>query len=135
GRSSVLPSHRRPVMIGDRLGSWVLEEEIGRGGMGAVYRAARAPGAPPGPARAAVKVLAAELAVEVGFQQRFQREIDVLRRLDHPGIVRFYDSGNDNGRFWFAMEYIDGPSFESLRDSRGRLPWREVLELACQVAP
>src|SRR5436309_2224714 len=52
-----------PVMIGVRLGCWIIEEEIGRGGMGAVYRARRAPGAPPGPDRAAVKVLAAELAV------------------------------------------------------------------------
>jgi len=122
-------------MIGSRLGCWVIEKELGRGGMGAVYRARRAPDAPLGPPTAAIKVLAAELAVEVGFQQRFQREIDVLRQLDHPGIVRFLDSGQDDGRFWFAMEFVEGESYETLRDGRGRLPWPDVLDLAWQVAP
>src|SRR5688572_30973016 len=122
-------------MIGARLGPWVIEQEVGRGGMGAVYRARRAADAEPGPPRAAVKVLAAELAVELGFQQRFQREIDILRQLDHPNIVRFFESGAENGRFWFAMEYVDGPSYEDLRGPGGRLPWFEVLDLAWQIAP
>jgi serine/threonine-protein kinase len=122
-------------MIGVRLGPWVIDEEIGRGGMGAVYKASRAADAGEGPASAAVKVLAAELAVEVGFQQRFQREIDILRQLDHPNIVRFYDSGEQQGRFFYAMEYIGGPTFEELRDPRGRVPWPEVLDLAWQIAP
>jgi serine/threonine-protein kinase len=123
------------TMIGVRLGSWVIEEEIGRGGMGAVYRARRTPDADPGPEQAAIKVLAAELAVEVGFQQRFQREIEILRQLEHPVIVALLDSGNDKGRFWFAMEYVAGPSFEELRDGRGRVPWADVLEMAWQIAP
>jgi serine/threonine-protein kinase len=122
-------------MIGVRLGPWIVEEEIGRGGMGAVYRARRFPDAPPGPEQAAVKVLAAELAVEVGFQQRFQREVDILRQLDHPAIVGLLDSGHDHDRFWFAMEFVAGPSFEELRDPRGRIPWPDVLEMAMQVTP
>jgi serine/threonine-protein kinase len=121
-------------MIGVRLGSWVVEEEIGRGGMGAVYRARREPAGGEGPAQAAIKVLAAELAAELGFQQRFQREIDILRQLDHPNIVRFLESGVEKGRFWYAMELIDGPSFEEIREA-GRVPWRQVLDLAWQVAP
>src|SRR5262245_2944096 len=124
-----------PVMIGVRLGPWIIEEEIGRGGMGAVYRAARAEDAALGMPRAAVKVLAAELAVEVGFQQRFQREIDILRQLDHPAIVRLLDSGHDQGRYWFAMEFVEGSSFEELRVQHRRLPWLEVLDLAWQLAP
>src|SRR5262245_3179521 len=120
-------------MIGARLGPWIIDEEIGRGGMGTVYRARRAEGE--GPATAAIKVLAAELAVELGFQQRFQREIDILRQLNHPNIVRFLESGVENDRFWYAMELIQGESFEELRDERGRIPWRQVLELAWQIAP
>jgi serine/threonine-protein kinase len=122
-------------MIGVRLGPWIVDEEIGRGGMGAVYKAHRAPDAGEGPMLAAIKVLAAELAVEVGFQQRFQREIDILRKVDHPNIVRFYDSGKQDGRYFYAMEYIAGPSFEAMRDSRGRVPWLEVLDLAWQISP
>jgi serine/threonine-protein kinase len=122
-------------MIGVRLGPWIIDEEIGRGGMGTVYKAHRAANAPPGPALAAIKVLAAELAVEVGFQQRFQREIDILRQVDHPNIVRFYESDVQDGRYYYAMEFIAGPSFETLRDNRGRVPWLEVLDLAWQIAP
>jgi serine/threonine-protein kinase len=79
--------------------------------------------------------LAAELAVESGFQARFQREIDILRQLDHPNIVRFLDSGEQNGRPYFVMEYVPGPSFETLLHQHGRLPWPEVLDLAWQIAP
>lgn len=123
-------------MIGSRLGSWIVEAELGRGGMGAVYRARRqTPNQEGGPEQAAIKLLAAELAVEPGFQQRFQREIDILKQLDHPGIVRFYESGQTGPRFWYAMELVDGPSFESLRDERGRISWPEVLDLALQIAP
>src|SRR5262245_35015592 len=122
-------------MIGAQLGSWVVEEEIGRGGMGAVYRARITAPADGKPEQAAIKVLAAELAVEVGFQHRFQREIDILRQLDHPNIVRFFDSGETNGRYWYAMELIEGDNFDDLRTTQGRLPWPEVLDLAWQVAP
>jgi hypothetical protein len=122
-------------MIGARLGSWILERELGRGGMGCVYLAHRDPAEANGPNQAAIKVLAPELAVDSGFLARFQREIDILRQLDHPNIVRFRDSGQQNGRPYFIMEYVPGPSLETLLMQRGRLPWPEVLDLAWQVAP
>src|SRR5262245_50674441 len=106
-------------MNGARLGPWIIDEELGRGGMGCVYLAHRDPPPEHGPGRAAVKVLAAELAVEAGFLQRFQREIEILRQLDHPNIVRFLESGAEGGRFYYAMEYIPGPSFEALRAQQG----------------
>jgi|SRR5579884_1131139 len=122
-------------MIGARLGSWILDRELGRGGMGCVYLARRDSPEADLPPLAAIKVLAPELAVEPGFQARFQREIDILRQLDHPNIVRFLESGEKNGRPYFVMEYVPGPSFETVRTQRGRLPWTEVLDLAWQVAP
>ncbi|MBI1915339.1 MAG: serine/threonine protein kinase [Planctomycetes bacterium] len=132
-------------MIGTRLGSWVLEREIGRGGMGCVYLARRRAGilpaeaqagkmpAPLLPERAAVKVLAAHLTFDAGLLARFQREIDVLRQLDHPHIVRLFEAGTENGRHFYAMEYVEGESFESLLHRHGRLPWPEVLDMALQV--
>jgi serine/threonine protein kinase len=144
-------------MIGARIGSWILDRELGRGGMGCVYLARRAAirdqksevedqksGGDPLPTSehrpltsdlAAIKILAPELAVDPGFLARFQREIDILRQLDHPNIVRFLESGQQNGRPYFVMEYVPGPSFESLLAQCGRLPWPQVLDLAWQIAP
>jgi serine/threonine-protein kinase len=122
-------------MIGARLGSWLLDKEIGRGGMGCVYLAHREPAGPGGPEQAAIKVLAAELAVDPGFLARFQREIEILRQLDHPNIVRFLDSGQQDNHSYLVMEYVDGPSFERLLAEQTRLPWKEVLDLAWQITP
>src|SRR5262249_51405168 len=76
---------------------------------------------------------AADLAQDVGFLQRFQGEIETLHKLDHPGIVRFYESGYENGLYFFAMEYVDGQSLEKILRERGRLPWPEALEIAVKV--
>ncbi len=120
-------------MIGKRLGCWVLERELGRGGMGSVFLARRAGGDDTLPDRAAVKVLAGFLETDEGARIRFQREIDVLSRLDNPHIVRFLQAGEEPGQRWYAMEYVDGPSYEAILEERGKLPWAEVLELALQV--
>jgi serine/threonine-protein kinase len=118
-------------MIGDRLGKWVIFKELGRGGMGRVYLAQEELSG----RQAAIKVLAAELAQEIGFLHRFQREIESLSRLDHPNIVRFYESGFENGLYFYAMEYVEGISLDQILDEQGKLPWKDVLEIAIQVTP
>jgi serine/threonine-protein kinase len=118
-------------MIGERLGKWVIFKELGRGGMGRVYLAQEEMGHQ----QAAIKILAAELAQDVGFLHRFQREIDSLRQLDHPNIVKFYESGCANTMYYYAMEYIDGQSLEDVLQAQGRLPWSEVLDIALQICP
>src|SRR5579875_604932 len=122
-------------MIGARIGSWILDKELGRGGMGCVYLAHRDSTKVVETEQAAIKILAPELAIDSGFLARFQREIDILRQLDHPHIVRFLESGQQDGRHYLVMEYVPGPSFETVLIQRGRLPWMEVLELAWQIAP
>jgi serine/threonine protein kinase len=121
-------------MIGVRLGPWVIESELGRGGMGTVYRARCEPPREDGPAFVALKVLAAELALDPGFRQRFQREIDILRELEHPNVVRFLGAGEEHERVYFAMELVEGPGFDTLLEEQGRIPWQEVLDLSLQVA-
>jgi eukaryotic-like serine/threonine-protein kinase len=116
-------------MVGERLGPWVIDAEIGRGAMGNVWKAHRDGTADV----AAVKVLDPELAREAMFIERFRREIEALEQLQHPNIVRFIDGGEQNGRFYYAMEYIDGRDCEWILRDRGRLPWPEVLEIAQQV--
>ncbi len=121
-------------MIGTRLGTWVIDQELGRGGMGHVYRAHE--DAPAGEGRvAAVKVLAPELAQEEGFRQRFEREIEVLQKLNHPRIVRFYDAGVQDGHYYYVMEYLPGPALDAILEEGGRLTWKEVLDVALQLCP
>jgi serine/threonine protein kinase len=118
-------------MIGSRFGRWILDRELGRGGMGCVYLAHDADE----PERlAAVKVLAAELTTHSGAIQRFQREIKALKTLDHPNIVHFLESGTHEGLFYYVMEYVEGRDYAELLDEQGRLPWPEVLEVAIQVS-
>jgi serine/threonine-protein kinase len=91
---------------GQRFGPFQIEAEIGRGGMGVVYRAQRVDGA--FEQQVALKLLptgtrSRELA------RRFLRERQILARLDHPTIARLLDGGVDSsGRLWLAMEYVDG---------------------------
>jgi eukaryotic-like serine/threonine-protein kinase len=121
-------------MIGTRLGNWVIDEELGRGAMGRVYLAHRdASAGTTGPSQAAVKVLAPNLAQELDFVQRFEREIEALRQLDHPNIIRFYESGAQDGYCYYAMEYVAAPDCAQLLREQGRMPWKDVLGLAVQV--
>jgi serine/threonine-protein kinase len=118
-------------MIGSRLGKWVIDRELGRGGMGRVYLAHE----DPGERRAAVKVLAADLAMEPGFLERFRREIEVLSELDHPNIVRFYESGTQETINYYAMEYVEGDDFDHWIRGRPRLSWKDVLDAGLQICP
>jgi hypothetical protein len=118
-------------MLGERLGKWVIFKELGRGGMGRVYLAQEELTGN----KVAIKVLAAELALDAGFLQRFHREIETLSRLDHPGIVRFFEAGLENDHHFYAMEYVDGESLEAILLEKGRFPWAEVLDIAAQLTP
>jgi serine/threonine-protein kinase len=119
------------IMIGDRLGKWSLYSELGRGGMGQVYLAQEEMTGRLG----AVKILTPELAQDPGFRQRFLQEVETLSKLDHPSIVRLYDSGVEGDVYFYAMEYVEGESLEQILLREKRLPWNDVLDLALQVAP
>jgi serine/threonine-protein kinase len=118
-------------MIGSRLGKWIVDREIGRGGMGRVYLGHEENG----DQLAALKVLSADLALEPGFVERFEREIAVLRELSHPNIVRFFEAGKQDNLHYYAMEYVDGEDLDDVVQKQGRLPWKEVLDAALQICP
>jgi serine/threonine protein kinase/tetratricopeptide (TPR) repeat protein len=87
---------------------YVFERELGRGGMATVYLARDLKHKRP----LALKVLRPELAASLG-PERFQREIELAARLQHPHILTVHDSGETAGQLWFTMPYVEG---ESLRD-------------------
>ncbi|MGH7516891.1 MAG: protein kinase domain-containing protein [Gemmatimonadales bacterium] len=110
-------------------GRYLLERELGRGGMATVYLARDLKH----DRLVALKVLRPELAATLG-PERFQREIRFAARLQHPHIVSVYDSGETAGRLWFTMPYVEG---ESLRDRLRRereLPLEDTLRIAREAA-
>ncbi len=105
-----------------------VEEEIGHGGASRVFRAARAGDG----ARVALKVLRPELAVSL-TAQRFLREIEVLRQLDHPNIARLLDAGESDWLVWYVMEFVEGPSLRAWLDEHGRAPLDVSLRRSCEI--
>ena len=92
------------IAVGMRLGAWQITGRLGRGGMGDVYKAARAEG--DFEQRVAIKLLQPEASAQL---ERFQAERQILARLDHPGIARLYDGGiAPDGRPYMVMEFIEG---------------------------
>lgn|GEM_PF-3649441 len=107
-----------------------INAELGRGGMGVVYRAiARATGEV-----VALKVLAPHALEHPDSLKRFEQEIETLQRLNHPGIVQMIDSGIIGNQPWFAMELVQGPSLEKFLRNRPQHPL-EAAEFMLRVLP
>ncbi len=119
------PSEDAPL----RLGDYEMIEQIGRGGMGVVYRARQL-----GLGReVAVKVITAGTFADEAARKRFRREAETAARLSHPSIVRVYEVGEDRGQPFFSMEYVEGPTLAD-RIRKGQLPWREACALVAETA-
>lgn len=116
-------------LVGTTLGRYRVERLLGRGGMGRVYEAVE----PRGGRRVALKVLREDLASDPAFHKRFRREARLLGSLSHPHVVEVLEQGEDQGRLWFAMDFVRG---ESLRAhlGRGRPSPAEAARIAGQVA-
>jgi serine/threonine protein kinase/formylglycine-generating enzyme required for sulfatase activity len=106
-----------------------LRRLVGRGGMGWVYEAEREADGQ----RVAVKRICPEIAGDGRFLKQFQREGEALRRLDHPGVVRRFGSGDEGGLPWLAMEFVDGPDLRQVL-RLGPLPVARALEIAAEAA-
>lgn len=120
-----------PVRLAEALGdAYTIEGEIGRGGMGVVYRARderlkR---------RVAIKVLPPELAFQGDIRERFSREAQTAARLSHPHVVPIYTVGEGSALVYFIMGYVDGESLSSRIQRRGRLPVEEVRRIMKETA-
>ena len=113
-------------MVGERVGAYVIDGELGRGGMGVVYSAQRADGAYQ--QRVAIKVL---LTSNIGLAdtRRFARERELLAQLDHPNIARLLDGGTtESGLPYLVMEAIDGVQIDAFaRAKKLSVPARVTL--------
>lgn len=112
--------------VGDR---YEIIRSIGEGGMANVYLARdvilnRL---------VAVKILRGDLADDEKFVRRFQREAIAASSLNHPNIVELYDVGEDNGKYFIVMEYVEGKTLKSLIKKRGALTLPEVQDIMLQL--
>jgi serine/threonine protein kinase len=120
-----------PTRLAEALGAaYTIEGEIGRGGMGVVYRARderlqR---------RVAIKVLPPELAFQQDIRERFTREAQTAARLSHPHIVPIHSVGEGRGLVYFVMGYVEGESVAARIRRRGQLPVEEARRIMKETA-
>ena len=112
-------------------GRYELERPLGHGAMAVVDLARDVELDRP----VALKRLAENLARDDDLRARFLREARLAARLAHPNVVHVYDVGEDDGRPFIAMEYVDGETLAELVARRGPLPPDEAAELGIQIVP
>ncbi len=112
------------------IGPFELGDRIGVGGMGIVYRAVYTKTGTP----VAIKILSPDLSSEESLQRRFEREISILKKLQHPHVVRYYGGGKVGMQRFYAMELVTGGSLERHLKDKQRLDWEEAIQYAKQIA-
>ncbi|MFF3244590.1 serine/threonine-protein kinase [Streptomyces sp. NPDC002870] len=129
-RDASLPTGRPSELLGKQIAGYLVESEIGRGGMAVVYRTKdlrldRT---------VALKLLAPELARSDTFRRRFTHESRVAAAIDHPHIVPVFEAGETDGILYIAMRYVAGQDLRALLDRTGPLTVRVAGRIAAQVA-
>lgn len=117
------------MLVGQKIGPFTIEKELGSGAMGTVYRARYLPE----DRIVALKVIAFGLASNDSALGRFEREAGILKQLKHPNIVHLFASGKWRGTPFFAMEYINGESLDRVMARKDRFTWQEIVAIGRQL--
>jgi serine/threonine-protein kinase len=127
---SLVPDPQLDPLVGRTIGGkFEVESIIGRGGMGAVYRARQK-----NLKRAvAIKVLRHELLDDPTYAARFKREANAASQLDHPNLMRVIDFGEDDGLLYIAMELIEGRPLHALIRDESPFDAARVVDLTGQL--
>ncbi len=116
--------------LGREIAGYQIEEIIGRGGMGVVYRAEHIRLG----RKVALKVVAPQIAREEKFRERFLRESRTAGTLDHPNVVPMYDAGEADGVLYIAMRFVDGVDLATMISRDGPLEPARTARIVAQVA-
>jgi len=117
------------VRPGTEIGGYRVIEVAGRGGMGVVYRAQQLDLDRP----VALKLIAARLADDDSFRERFVRESRATAAIDHPNVIPVYSAGEDDGHLYLAMRFVDGEDLRSRVRAHGKLAAIDAAQLIAQV--
>src|SRR4051812_45085280 len=117
------------MQVGQKIGPFVVDRELGAGAMGAVYRAKHAETGQ----RVAIKVVSQSLATNDTALARFKREAAILKQLNHPNIVRLVATGKLGGSPFYAMEYVEGESLDRVMARRDKITWEHMVAIGTQL--
>ncbi len=118
------------LSVGSTLAGCRLDAVAGRGGMGVVYRATQLALDRP----VALKAMAPQLAEDLGYRERFQRESHLAASIDHPNVIPVYEAGELDGTLYLIMRWVDGTDLRELLSSSGRLSPARAVRLLRPVA-
>jgi len=117
-RTEANSSHSPSPVRGDLAGKYRFIAEIGHGGMSEVYLTLTQGGLGGFQKLVVVKLLRRDLTDDDEFRRMFLQEARLAAQLNHPNVVQTYDVGEDRGRYYIAMEYLEGQTFERVRRAR-----------------
>jgi predicted Ser/Thr protein kinase len=107
-----------------------IEDVLGKGGMGVIYRATEVHLGRP----VALKLIAADGASDPALRERFEREARLTAAIDHPNVIPVYAAGEEDGHLYLAMRYVPGTDLSALIRQEGRLPPDRAANVVAQVA-
>jgi eukaryotic-like serine/threonine-protein kinase len=117
-----------PPQKGDRIGRYRVDDLVARGGMASIFRGTDLVSGN----AVAIKIPHPELEADVLFFDRFHREADIGRRLDHRSVVKVLPD-EDTGRVCMIMEWVEGTRLREIIDSQGKLPQEVALRITVQI--
>ncbi len=117
-----------PPQKGDRLGHYRVDGLISRGGMASIYRGTDVQSGCP----VAIKIPHPEMEADVVFFDRFHREADIGRKLDHPGVVKVLPDP-DAGRVCMIMEWVEGIPLRKILDAQGKIPQERAVQISLRI--
>jgi len=116
-------------LLGSMIGDYKIQQKIGSGGMGVVYRGLHVRLGQV----VAIKDLSPELASDPEMRQRFIREARIQAQLNHPNVVNVHNLLEHDGRLLLVMEFVEGETLDKLIQDNGALPYNQAIEITCQV--
>src|SRR5277367_425020 len=116
-------------MIGTQIGSYRIEQKLGEGGMGTVYRATEINL----DRTVAIKVLNSDLAGKPAIVGRFRAEAKAQANLNHPNVAILYAFLTEHENAMMVMEYVDGENFQQIVNRRGALPAADAVSIFKQA--